>query len=83
MIANQALSRIEDLHLNHFLHRDIKPGNFVVGATQRDKIFMIDMGLSGPFRDPFTKEHIARREGRKLTGTPRFASLNVHQGIRT
>jgi len=42
---------------------------------------VIDLGLAKRFRDPKSGEHIPYREGKNLTGTARYASVNTHLGI--
>ena len=75
------LSRIEYLHTNSFIHRDMKPDNFLVGvAKKQHTLYMIDFGLAKRYRDARTGEHIPFREGKNLTGTARYASLNTHIG---
>jgi casein kinase 1 len=71
-------------HENNFLHRDIKPDNFLLGLNESaNQVYMIDMGLTKRYRDPDTQMHIPWKEHKKLTGTPRYASLNTHHGIGT
>lgn len=82
MLAIQLIDRIEQIHRCHFLHRDIKPDNFLMGRSSNRKIlFAIDMGLSKRFQHPTTLEHISYRDHKKFTGTPRYASINTHHGI--
>eukprot|EP00457_Paulinella_chromatophora_P007497 gb/GEZN01007520.1/.p1 GENE.gb/GEZN01007520.1/~~gb/GEZN01007520.1/.p1 ORF type:complete len:455 (+),score=54.07 gb/GEZN01007520.1/:94-1458(+) len=82
MLAIELLRRIEFQHTNQYLHRDIKPDNFLMGLRQNSHIvFMIDMGLSKRFEDPETQRHIPYRENRKLIGTPRYTSINTHLGV--
>lgn len=82
MIGDQMISRVEYLHQNNFLHRDMKPDNFLIGAEKRkDVVYMIDYGLSKRYRDPKTGDHIPYRDGKSLTGTARYASVNTHIGI--
>lgn len=75
------VARIESMHKNNFIHRDIKPDNFLVGrGDQTSLIHVIDFGLSKKYKDN-SGVHIPYRENKSLTGTARYASLNTHLGI--
>jgi len=81
MLGEQMLSRIEFVHTKLILHRDIKPDNFVIGQGKKQhKVYMIDFGLAKKYQDREGK-HIPYREGKSLTGTARYASINTHLGI--
>jgi len=45
------------------------------------QVFLIDYGLAKKYRDNRTRQHIAYREDKNLTGTARYASINAHLGI--
>ena len=82
MIIDQMLCRIEYMHSKNFIHRDIKPDNFLMGLGKRSSlVYVIDFGLAKKYRDPKTSKHIPYRDGKSLTGTARYASINAHVGI--
>ncbi|KAM9912935.1 hypothetical protein OXX69_002094 [Metschnikowia pulcherrima] len=82
LLADQLICRIEYIHARCFIHRDIKPDNFLMGIGRRgSQVNVIDFGLAKRYRDPRTHAHIPYRENKNLTGTARYASVNTHLGI--
>ena len=82
MLADQMINAVEFLHRRHFIHRDIKPDNFLIGTGNcSNQVFIIDFGLSKKYRDPSTWKHISWSEGKSLTGTARYASVNAMKGF--
>ncbi|KAE7998520.1 hypothetical protein FH972_003059 [Carpinus fangiana] len=82
MLADQMINRVEFVHSKSFLHRDIKPDNFLMGLGRRaNQVYVIDFGLAKKYRDSSTHQHIPYRENKNLTGTARYASMNTHLGI--
>ncbi|KAG7984036.1 hypothetical protein I3843_04G136800 [Carya illinoinensis] len=82
MLADQMINRVEFVHSKSFLHRDIKPDNFLMGLGRRaNQVYAIDFGLAKKYRDSSTHQHIPYRENKNLTGTARYASMNTHLGI--
>lgn len=82
MLADQMIQRIEYVHSKNFIHRDIKPHNFLMGRGRAETmVFIIDFGLAKRYRDSKTHNHIPYREGKSLTGTARYVSINTHLGV--
>lgn len=81
IISEQILDRVENIHKKGFIHRDLKPQNFMIGKKDPDTFYLIDFGLSKRFCDYKTGLHILYRDNKELAGTARYVSLNTHLGI--
>ncbi|KAA1111008.1 serine/threonine protein kinase [Puccinia graminis f. sp. tritici] len=82
LLADQLLYRIEHVHSRNFIHCDLKPDNFLMGINKRaNQVNIVDFGLAKAYRDHESLIHIPYREGKTLTGTARYASINNHLGI--
>lgn len=82
LIADQAISRVEFLHSRNFIHRDLKPDNFLMGVGKRaNQLCPIDFGMGKNYINPKTGLHIPYKENKGLAGTARYASLNTHLGV--
>lgn len=75
------IQRIKVVHEERIIHRDIKPDNFLMGGTEATKntVYIIDFGLAKCYQSS-DGEHIPFRDGKNLTGTARYASINTHIG---
>ena len=80
MIATQVIERIQLVHSNYFIHRSIKPDNFMIGKEDPNTIYLIDLALSKKYRSSKTKKHIKFIITGKFTGTIRFSSANALRG---
>lgn len=80
-LGMQMIRRIECIHNENIIHRDIKPDNFVMGKKGEKKenlLYIIDFGLSKLYRK--NNAHIQCESNRTPVGTYDFMSLHVHEG---
>lgn len=74
------LKSIEQVHRAGFIHRDIKPNNFLTGYTNKQNIYLTDFGLSKEFITP-NQTHIKETFNHSIVGTARYSSINMHLGF--
>ena len=81
LIGLQCIERIEWIHKNYIIHRDIKPDNFLFDLKDPRIIYLIDFGLSKKYRSKRTLKHIKNSYVNKVVGTIRYASVNSMKGF--
>lgn len=82
-IADQLITRVQDIHERSLIHRDIKPENMMMGMNDNKSVlYLIDFGLAKLYRDQKTLKVSPFSYGKGFAGTPRYAALHTHNGIR-
>lgn len=80
MIGCEMISIIKNIHSKGYLHRDIKPDNYMFGVkNKKNRLYMIDFGLAKKYVEDDV--HIPIKYGKSLVGTARYASINTHNGV--
>jgi len=81
LVMDQLLARFETLHNRHYLHRDVKPENFLLGTGRHgNTIYMTDLGLAVERRGERDVPNNSSTVSPQLVGTCRYASINGHLG---
>ena len=82
VLLEQGLARLEHIHSNSLVHRNVKPKHLLMGIGKRgSQVNLIDFGLARQYRDPKTRANIPCGEERTLIGSAWYASINVHMGV--
>ncbi len=94
-ILLQSITAIENLHNKGYIHRDIKPTNFVLGRNDEENlnknyslgvpindinIYLVDFGLAKLHLDKDNKP-FPPRSNTDFRGTLTYASLNAHNKL--
>ena len=81
LIGTEMLNIFNFIHSKGYLHRDLKPDNYMFGKGKKsNRLYMIDFGLSKKYIDS-NNNHLPPSSGKKLVGTARYASINTHKGL--
>ncbi|CAD6188169.1 unnamed protein product [Caenorhabditis auriculariae] len=76
-ILYKMIDAMKTMHTLGWLHRDVKPANFCVGAHDGRSLFVLDFGMSRCFVAPNGKIK-PRKPHCSFHGTLRYVSLNIH-----
>ena len=81
VLGIEMIKRIQYIHSKYYIHRDIKPDNFMTGRGQNEKkIYIIDFGLAKKYYSVSRAQHIKFVTGKHLIGTARYCGRNAHRG---
>ena len=81
MIVDQRLDRFDSLHSTQYIHRNIKPENFLMGLGGRGNcIYMTDVALAIYHTPDQAVLGVAHSCNPQLIDTARYASINGHLG---
>lgn len=83
-IAVEAIAILERLHAKGFVHGDVKPENFLLGAVgtvTEKKLYLVDLGLATRWKDALCGTHVEYDQRPDVfRGTVRYASVHAHLG---
>lgn len=84
MLSIQLINRLEVIHDYGYVHRDIKPANLMFGnGRMYNTLYVIDFGLAkrvSGYKHSEIPDCIFEPNNVSLSGTPNYASINLHWG---
>jgi len=84
-VAVEALNILQSLHNKGYVHGDVKPENFLLGAPgsgREKRLFLVDLGLATRWKERGQHVRYDQRPD-DFRGTVRYASVHAHLGRTT
>jgi serine/threonine protein kinase len=78
LLTIQMLTVIQYIHESGYIHRDIKPDNFVMDKVNGNTLYCIDFGLAKKYIK--ANKHYNFSDDKGFCGTARYASIASHLG---
>ena len=81
-IGIQCIERLKGIHSHYYIHRNIKPENFLVGLNDPHVIYLQNFYLCEKYKSNSTNKHAQLSFSKKIVGTERYGSINALRGLR-
>jgi serine/threonine protein kinase len=81
--GKEMIKRLQYIHEKGFIHRDVKPDNFLFDLNTEkipNNMFLLDFGFCKQYLLP-DGSHIPMKTKKQLIGTPNYVSINMHNGL--
>ncbi|KAH0790506.1 CK1 family protein kinase [Histomonas meleagridis] len=80
-LGMEMVCMLREFHARGFVHRDVKPQNFLVRLKNPTPLCLIDFGLAKRFIDPVTGKPHQQSSVSCFIGTCKYSSLNAHKKV--
>lgn len=82
LIGIQCIERLKFIHSKNYIHRNIKPENFVIGLEDPHVIYLQNFYLCEKYKSSKTNQHAKFKYTKEIVGTERYGSINALRGLR-